>query len=186
MELREYTLYPEHITSYVQATTESSSLRQSFIPLCLFSIPETGGSLLNVVTHLYYYHGGYDERHVLRTALAEQDEWKSYLSHCKPFVQQQESTLWVEAPFLKQEQEFQSTIPGLSSIVLSSQAGVKESTNHNPTTTTLTLPPPAAAPTTTTTSTLLELRRYNLRLGYDTIPQFLNLYQQGISSKLET
>jgi len=33
-------------------------------------------------------------------------------------------------------------------------------------------------------NTILEIRRYKLRLGYDTVPQFLSLYQAGLPSKL--
>ena len=32
---------------------------------------------------------------------------------------------------------------------------------------------------------ILELRRYNLKLGYDTVPKFLELYGAGLPSKLE-
>jgi hypothetical protein len=32
--------------------------------------------------------------------------------------------------------------------------------------------------------TILEIRRYKLKLGYDTVPKFLNLFAQGLPSKL--
>ncbi|KAL3914643.1 MAG: hypothetical protein SGILL_006021, partial [Bacillariaceae sp.] len=32
--------------------------------------------------------------------------------------------------------------------------------------------------------TILEIRRYYLKLGYDTVPNFLSLYGDGLPSKL--
>ena len=34
------------------------------------------------------------------------------------------------------------------------------------------------------TNTIFEVRRYQLQLGYDTVPRFLSLYQEGLPSKL--
>ena len=34
-------------------------------------------------------------------------------------------------------------------------------------------------------NSILEIRRYNLRLGYDTVPKFLDLYGAGLPSKIE-
>lgn len=33
-------------------------------------------------------------------------------------------------------------------------------------------------------NSILEIRRYNLILGYDTVPKFMNLYERGLPSKL--
>merc|ERR1712172_164832 len=38
--------------------------------------------------------------------------------------------------------------------------------------------------TTNGTNTIFEVRRYQLQLGYDTVPRFLSLYQEGLPSKL--
>ena len=160
VELREYTLHPQYTQSYIKATTESAPLRQSFTPLCFFSLPETGGGFLNVATHAYYYAGGYPERQSKRKSLAQQEEWKSYLSKCKPFVQSQQSNLFVEAPFVAKF----PTVSGMASLV-----GNNDNTQ-------------GTAPTTT----LLELRRYQLKLGYDTVPKFFEHYQEGLPSKLST
>ncbi|KAL7573051.1 hypothetical protein ACA910_018742 [Epithemia clementina (nom. ined.)] len=187
VELREYALHPQHVSSYLQATTDTASIRKSHTPLCFFALPETGGGLLHVATHAYYYAHGYDERETKRNALALNDEWKLYISKCRPFMQSQQSTLFVEAPFLvhhssdPRDGEDYPSVQGLASIVnnndnpLSSSSSTSLSSNSG-----------SSTSSTTTTTTLLELRRYQLRLGYDTVPHFLELYQQGLPSKLKT
>lgn len=154
VELREYELFPEHATTYLQATNDSAALRQSLSPLRLFSLPETGGRL-HTATHLYYYGGGYTERDATRLNMAQNPEWKAYVSSIRPYAQTQSSTIWVEAPLV---QEHSGQVHGLSE--------VPDIQN---------LPGDAS---------ILEIRRYRLRLGYDTVPQFLEMYGSGLPSKL--
>lgn len=158
IEFREYDLIPEHASSYMQATADASDLRKSLVPLRFFSLPETGGQLL-VATHAYYYGGGYSERDTKRAIQAKDEKWRDYLLRCRPFVHGQRSTIWTEAPFLSDMIKEYDNVRGLA---------------NNPETTSV----------VNDSNCVLEIRRYKLKLGYDTVPQFMNLYQTGLPSKL--
>jgi hypothetical protein len=150
VELREYLLFPEHSISYWEATERAAGLRQEIYPLRFFSQPESGGEL-NVATHAYYYAGGLTERDQVRRAVAQNEEWKSYIADTGKCLQSMKSTIFAEAPLVAE-----ANLPGLGA-PLESQPG------DNP---------------------ILELRRYYLKLGYDTVPKFMELYGSGLPSKL--
>jgi hypothetical protein len=158
VELREYDIFPQYVVPYTQATSAASSLRKELLPLRIFSIPETGG-VLNVATHLYYFEGGYDERNQRRKAMGGNKDWNEYLSSVRPFMMTQKSTIFVEAPLVSQMQGICGLKPGKIETFLE---------NNDP----------------SDDSSILELRRYHLKLGYDTVPKFLELYGRGLSSKL--
>jgi hypothetical protein len=126
-------------------------LRQSLVPLRLFSLPETGGQL-HVATHAYYYEGGHAERDAKRAAMVSNDDWKAYIGKCRPFADTQQSNIFVEAPLV-------ATVPGVQG--LANIPGDLPGDNS-----------------------ILEIRRYKLKLGYDTVPKFLELYGAGLPSKL--
>jgi hypothetical protein len=151
IELREYELFPEHAANYMKETTESSSDLVSLAPLRFFSLPETGGKL-HVATHGYYYAGGLAERDKVRRSMEENSEWQTYIEKTKSSVQSQKSTLFVEAPLVRQ-----MDLPGLANAPEIQMLG---------------------------DDCILELRRYKLKLGYDTVPRFLELYNSGLPSKL--
>ena len=163
IELREYELKAEYATSYIQATADAAELRKSFVPLRFFSLPETGGKLM-VATHMYYYNGGHTERDEKRNILAGNNEWKSYLTTCRPYVQSQQSTIWIEAPFIKDLSS--RKINSSASNVVHGLASIPEFTAEN------------------SKNSILEIRRYKLKLGYDTVPKFLQYYESGLPSKL--
>jgi hypothetical protein len=150
VELREYSLFPEYSSSFWEATERASDLRKEIYPLRLFSQPDSGGEL-NVATHAYYYAGGLTERDQVRRAVAHNEEWKVYTSGTGKCIQSMKSTIFAEAPLVKE-----ANLPGLAA-PLEAQPG------ENP---------------------ILEFRRYYLKLGYDTVPQFLQLYGSGLPSKL--
>jgi hypothetical protein len=155
VELREYALFPEHAQSFLKYTAETAELRTSHVPLRCFAMPETGGQL-QVVTHAYYYAGGHAERDTQRALLANHPDWKAYILQCRPYAQKQSSSIYIEAPFLS---NFPQVI-GLSTI-------------------------PSSTESKPSTKSILEIRRYQLQLGYDTVPHFLDYYQHGLPSKLE-
>jgi hypothetical protein len=128
----------------------SSELLKTIAPLRFFSEPETGGQL-HVATHAYYFSGGLSERDEVRKSMAENGEWRAFTGMTRKYIQSQKSTLFVEAPLVRE-----SNLPGLAD-VLDSQPG---------------------------NDSILEVRRYNLKLGYDTVPKFLELYGSGLPSKL--
>lgn len=157
VELREYNLKPEAVLTYGQVTADTADLRRSLVPLRLFSQPETGG-VLNVATHLYYYEGGVLDRDAKRAVQAQNADWQAYLDKSRPCVDAQKSTIFVEAPLVG------DPALGLSGLGLESQDQAPAP------------PTPAAV--------IYELRRYRLRLGYEIVPRFLELYGAGLPSKL--
>jgi NIPSNAP len=158
VELREYQLYPEHAVKYMKLTHEAADLRQRLVPLRMFSLPETGGPLLHVATHAYYYQGGLEERDERRPVMGRDPDWMAYLQQCRPCMMSQASTIWVEADLVER-----FNLLGLKRTEADRSTSVA---------------PPQA-------STILELRRYQLKLGYDTVPAFLKLYEAGLPSKLQ-
>jgi len=118
---------------------------------------------LNIATHAHYYSGGHPERNELQMALAAHPEWVAYRQHCEPLMVSQQSTIFVEAHSIMDQ--FHNQVPGLAvAQVVDNDDDNKESSNPS----------------------ILELRRYQLKLGYDTVPRFLDLYGQGLPSKLAT
>jgi hypothetical protein len=158
IELREYDIFPEHASTYMQLTADTVELRKSLSPLRFFSLPETGGKL-NVATHAYYYAGGLSERDETRRAMAENKEWQDYIASMRFCVQAQNSTIFVEAPLVRQFH-----LPGLANTIPAAPGADQQPGDNN--------------------NCILEIRRYNLKLGYDTVPKFLELYGSGLPSKL--
>jgi len=143
----------------MESTRASTPTRLLNYPLRSFTVPDSGGCL-NVATHTYHYAGGHAERHACKAAQAGLPEWKDYLEESEPCVTSQRSTLWVEPPLV---QDF-----GLHGLGTSS--------------------PPVKGPGEASADgrgpCIYEFRRYQLVLGYDTVPRFLDLYSTGLPSKL--
>jgi len=154
VELRSYQLYPDQTSKYMKHTTKSAHLRKS-LPLAFFGTPETGGTL-NTALHLYHYAEGSAERNEKRKELAEKTEWQGYLSEVKACMMQQSSSIFVEAPIVDDFVE----IKGL-------QYWVNSSNNDR-----------------SSSKGIIELRKYQLKLGYDTVPKFLKIYSSALPSKL--
>lgn len=155
VELREYVLKVDEATKYLAVTEKSAELRRSLTPLRLFCLPDTGG-VLNVATHFYYYSGGMKQRDEARSVAMQNADWKVYLGEARSCVLTQQSNLYVEAPLVKKFQ-----LCGMHSVS------------------------PVAATTSTSSSTIYEIRKYQLHLGYDIVPKFLNFYESGLQSKLD-
>lgn len=152
VELREYSLVPQHAERFLDHTRRHADLHKSALPLRLFSVPETGGDL-DKVAHLYYYEGGYAEREATRSAASENRPWQQYVRSVTPALNARSSLIFVEAPILKKH--------GLVGLGASpEQQGLVGD------------------------DAIYEMRRYKLRLGYDTVPKFLEFYGKGLPSKL--
>jgi NIPSNAP len=158
VELREYQLYPEHAVRYMKLTEQAADLRKALVPLRWFSLPETGGPLLHVATHAYHYQGGLEERDERRPVMGRDPDWVAYLQQCRPCMMTQASTIWVEADLVERF----------------SLRGLRAEADRGT---------PSIAPPEN--NAILELRRYQLKLGYDTVPEFLKLYEAGLPSKLQ-
>jgi NIPSNAP len=157
VELREYAIHPQHVADYRALTLQSSDLRMSLLPLRLFSLPETGGSL-HTSTHAYYYAGGHAERDSKRLLASHNDAWQAYVASVLPAMASQSSSIWMEAHF-----------SGAASQVIPYGLAATTTPSDN---------------TAASSRSILEFRRYQLKLGYDTVPQFLTLYNTGLPSKL--
>jgi len=123
-------------------------------------MPETGGSL-NVATHIYHWEGGYEARNTGRAGMALSSEWKEYLKKAKDCMVRQRSNIFVEAPIVRDFEDVCGLKAGEAEKALSYQ-------NEN-----------------NQKDCIFEMRRYKLKLGYDTIPNFLRLYANGLPSKLK-
>jgi len=163
VELRQYQLHPSQTSLYTQHTIQSAQLRKN-LPLAFFGFPETGGIPLNTAVHLYHYPGGHDERLQQRSALAKKEGWKEYLGHVKTCMMQQSSEIFVEAGLVNDFDE----IKGLKCWVDDDGAnGNGKNTSKQK------------------QKSIIEMRKYQLKLGYDTVPKFLELFTDALPSKLK-
>jgi hypothetical protein len=112
------------------------------------------GGQLHMATHAYYYQGGHEERDAKRAFMAGNDDWKAYIATCRPTADTQMSNIYVEAADIVA----MDGVQGLATVPTYSDSN--------------------------SSNTILEIRRYQLRLGYDTVPKFLDFYQAGLPSKL--
>lgn len=113
------------------------------------------GGRLNKAIHFYHYEGGIEERDEKRCIQAKNKEWAEYLKQARPCMKEQKSNIYAEAPFVHSDPR----IPGFKAEFYNNSI-----TNPN---------------------CIYEMRRYQLKLGYDTVPRFLKLYSGGLDSKLE-
>jgi hypothetical protein len=188
--LRDDILFPKSVTTYGDILTSMSSSNDDDVDsdfddnninrLRFVSRPILGGDL-NTVTHAMFYQGGLKEWQKqeklmnsnntaipITTWSSVADQWQhDELLSC---IQSQQSSVYVEAPFIKSKDfnDDRIQIPGLSDLtVLQSltSSGDSEIGESN--------------------TTIFEIRKYNLQLGYDTVPKFLKLYADGLPSKLD-
>lgn len=141
-------------TSKFTQHTIQSAPLRKILPLAFFGLPETGSIPLNTAVHLYHYPGGHTERQSKRSELAKMDEWKQYLGEVKACMMQQSSTIYQEASIVH---DFEK---GLQCWVDNDTLSASKS------------------------KSIVELRKYQLKLGYDTVPKFLRLYSKALPSKL--
>lgn len=166
VELREDALFPQYSKSYFEKVELSQNNSSVYPPrLCFLSRPELGGTL-NVATHAYYFQDGLLELQEQR----KQEAMSESENVLQSYIQTQQSSVYVEAPLVKELSNFviglANTTAGANS---SSAKGNSEMNDLNK----------------SGDDCILELRRYNLKLGYDTVPKFLELYGAGLPSKLE-
>jgi hypothetical protein len=171
VELREDFLVPQHSKSYFdqfknsQKNHDDGVIDPSKVNLCFMSRPESGGPL-HVATHAYYYSGGLAELQWQRKKMEDSETNDNLLA----YIQSQQSSVYVEALLVKEGRP--TFVIGLENTTVGSYeemngVGNNSSGNRN------------------SEDCILELRRYNLKLGYDTVPKFLELYGAGLPSKLQ-
>lgn len=158
VELREYELSPIYANSYLQLTALSSALRKSLLPLRLFAVPETGGTL-NIATHLYHWTDGYAERNAGDAKCRASEEWKDYIKKVQPALVRQQSTIFMECPIV-------GSLDGVVGLEMGrAERAFQMGGRHSK-------------------DAVYEIYRYQLKLGFDVIPKFLELYEKGLPSKL--
>lgn len=163
VELRTYQLHPSQTSLYTQRTIQSAPLRKN-LPLAFFGFPETGGIPLNTAVHLYHYPKGHAQRSEQRSALAKRKEWKEYLGEVKACMMEQSSGIYVEAAGIVNEFD---EVRGLKYWVDRNDEPDDDTDNNQ-----------------SSNNSIIELRKYQLKLGYDTVPKFLQLYSDALPSKL--
>lgn len=124
-----------------------------------FFATEIGPNLARV-HHLYYY-ADFDARDKVRAAVASDARWSDYLKNVKPFMLNQSSLIYVEATATLQGAGLEGAVPASEGAVT-----------------------PAVAAATASSGVCYELRRYQLKLGYPTVPEFLKHYGEGLKDKL--
>ena len=82
-------------------TTDYASVRHEHVPTRLFSLPETGGQL-HGATHFYHYSDGYEQRDLVRSKMPSDERWTKYLGLIRPLINEQHSTIFTEAPLVKE------------------------------------------------------------------------------------
>lgn len=119
------------------------------------TLPETGG-YLNIATQIHHFSGGFEERNEVMSARNLDNDWNRHVESARPCLMRQKSAIFVEAPLVTRMDD----IPGLA-------IGNVEDVLR------------------TSDDCIYEFRRYQLKLGYDTVPKFLDMYEGGLPSKLE-
>lgn len=104
----------------------------------------------------FYAYDGHVERDAIRAEQAKDPDWGAYLGAARPHVAEQKSSIFVEAAGLHEAHGLQGMASAESPGGASAAAGI------------------------------YELRRYRLKLGYDTVPNFLERLGGGLESKLAT
>lgn len=177
VELREYVVYPELLAQYQRVLNRNwdrqSAAQTRESPLKLSVYPETGGNLFSIL-HFYLYPS-LAQRHHARQRLHE----SGFIDHSKAVrncVKEANSQIFVEAPLVSQMDE----VWGLANHDTELEHGKDASSSRL----TAEIDDDDPEVPQQDRSGIFELRRYQLQLGYDTVPRFLDAYQKGLPHKL--
>ena len=162
VEICEDFLFPQHSESYFNNLKDfSKGYYDQPSRLCFASRPNLGGPL-HLATRVYYFSGGLAELQEERKKQGNSRVGNDF--HAS--LQSQQNSIYVEAPLVK-ENEHEFAI-GLENTTIGSyeMEGITSNSDKE------------------SEDCILEYRRYNLKLGYDTVPKFLEFYRAGLPSKL--
>ena len=163
VELREYELFPSQMEQYIHLTSQLPDIVQSPVATAgirLIATPQTGWKI-NTAAHFHYFEGGFEERTKILDTMASCPKWNQYNRLVNTCMMNIQSSVFVEAPFVYSTE----AVCGLEL----EKAGQELQGSMG---------------TEIDTPRIYEIRRYQLKLGYDTVPTFLQLYEEGLSSKL--
>lgn len=161
VELREDRLHPGATDAWLAAfaRTPAAAAAAAALPSPLRSVtlPDVGG-VLDVATAAYCW-GGHEERDAHRAAAASDPADRALAAG--GWAAERRAQLFVEAPLVRR-----FGLHGFAAAA-SPGSGTREGAGAG------------------TGAAIYEVRRYQLRLGYTTVPRWLELYAGGLPSKLE-
>ena len=158
-ELRQYDITPGGFKAYMEQTSTTAGVRRE-----LFQTAESSwlafftteiGPALSRVHHLYYY-ADYDVRDKVRSAVARDERWTKYLQAVKPHMVNQSSLIYHEATSVLKSNGIGGALE-MPTEAISADSG---------------------------SAVCYEMRRYQLKLGYPTVPDFMAAYGEGLADKL--
>ena len=164
VELCEDELNPSAVGKYLTLNGENASLIPRSLRTC--TLPETGG-YLNIATQIHHFLGGFDERNEIMSARNLDNDWNRHVESTRPCLMRQKSTIFVEAPLVRRMDDIPGLAIGNVENVLRTAVGSSKQDED------------------IKDDCIYEFRRYQLKLGYDTVPKFLDMYEGGLPSKLE-
>ena len=171
VELRKLHLYPAGTSIYIQSINDASPLLQKHLPLAFVGLPETGAIELDTAVHLYYYGDGHAERLAKQALMSHDANMMQYVGDVEACLLQQSSEIYVEASIVKDFDEITGlkywTSLGENNDDISGDNYVDDSGSIK------------------SSSAIVELRKYQLRLGYETVPKFLGAYSEALPYKLK-
>ena len=113
------------------------------------------GGDLNVASHLYFYPGGMTERDAVRKVSGGNKEWKEFVEDSRRHVSSQRSSIYTEAPGF--------VLDAAGTAGGADEGGTGDGED----------------------SGIFEVRRYQLVLGYSTVPAFMDHYARGVEAKVK-
>lgn len=170
VELRKMQFYPAGTSIYTQSINDAGPLLQKHLPLAFAGLPETGAIELDTAVHLYYYGDGHADRLAKQAAMALDLNMMQYVGDVEACLLRQSSEIYVEASIVKDFDE----ITGLKYWPSLEANNDRSGDNYVD-----------DSGSTRSSSAIVELRKYQLRLGYDTVPKFLSFYSEALPYKLK-
>jgi len=171
-ELRSDHILPGRLQTYLDEIERTADARKRVLPgfLGMWKV-ETGGSV-SMVHHLYHW-SSYSDRDLARARAADDPLLYGTVSHTETLA-----NMTLPLPTLREQlSDSKSIILNEATETLGS-AGLPGALAYTPSMA-------AARPRNSPSTVAFEMRTYQLRLGYSTVPQFLQLYGAGLKDKLE-
>ncbi len=159
VEVREDKIYPHLVQQYLIHHNDTS---KNVVPkqphLRLHCLPVTGG-ILNQAIKIYACPEGLEEREHLRHLVGSNKDigCDPEEMSSKAYIIEQSSNIYAEAPLTTVSEGIRGLMKPPCNL-----------DRHG----------------TSNAATIYEFRKYYLKLGYDTVPKFLSLYEEGLPSKL--
>ena len=162
--------YPSGTSIHTQSTNLCQPLLQKHLPLAFAGLPETGAIELDTAVHFYYYGDGHAERLAKQAAMALDLNMMQYVGDVEACLLRQSSEIYVEASIVKDFDEITGLKYWSSLEANNDRSGDNIADDSG---------------STRSGSAIVELRKYQLRLGYDTVPKFLSFYSEALPYKLK-